>query len=290
MYSPLLEATKSIGNQTYSDVELIIVVDGNDTICEKIQEQYANEENVIIHCNDKNRGLSASRNIGWKLATGEVVAFIDDDAVADKRWIENLINTYRERDVVSVGGPMIPDWVTGRPSYLPQEFYWLIGVTHKGFADGAQEVRNTNGSNISFQRDVLVELEGFNESLGRKGTAQIQAEETEICIRMYEKTGHRTWYNPDAKVAHKVFEYRTHPKFLFKRAFWQGYSKQVMNEMLLTDGGAEGKYLRQLLTNFIPHRIIRLFRSPSVERATQLGMLLLLTATVGMGYVYGIIR
>jgi hypothetical protein len=63
-----------------------------------------------------------------------------------------------------------------------------------------------------------------------------------------------------------------------------------MNEMLLTDGGAESEYLRQLVTNFIPHRIIRLFWSPSTERATQLGMLLLLTATVGMGYVYGIIR
>lgn len=290
MYNAFCDTADSILGQTYPDIEFVVVVDGTEAVFEQVRQDYADEEDVVLHCNDENRGLSASRNVGWELASGDVVAFIDDDAVADEQWIETLVEVYENRDVVSVGGQMVPNWVAGRPLYLPEEFYWLVGVTHKGFADGPQEVRNTNGSNISFRRDVLATLGGFDESLGRKGKGQIQAEETELCVRMRHETGQGTWYEPKAKVAHKVFEYRTRPEFLLRRAFWQGYSKRRMQTVLSMSDSVEGDFLSQLLGNFIPHRVAELFRSPSTERAAQVGMLLVLTISVGVGYLYGLIR
>jgi len=290
MYDDLRDAVNSILTQTYSDVELVIVVDGTESIYEQARQEYGDKKNVILHCNDENRGLAASRNVGWKLASGDTIAFMDDDAVADEQWIETLVDVYENQDVVSVGGQMTPNWVAGRPWYLPEEFYWLVGVTHKGFADGPQEVRNTNGSNISFRRNVLMELGGFDESLGRQGARQIQAEETELCIRMYHKMGYRTWYEPDAKVAHKIFAYRTRPIFLLKRAFWQGYSKQKMENILSTPDNVENDFLWRLLCDFIPDRLVSLIHSRSIEQAAQIGMIFVLTLTVGTGYLYGIIR
>ncbi|MFQ3294651.1 MAG: hypothetical protein ACI8VE_001729, partial [Natrialbaceae archaeon] len=153
----------------------------------------------------------------------------------------------------------------------------------------AGEVRNTFGSNISFRREAFEELGGFDENLGRKGDNQVQGEETEIAARMYEEYGERVWYTPDAKVGHKVFDYRTDPVWLLKRAFWQGYSKRVMDD-LVDDDGQEGEFLKQLLLNFVPNRLAGLVRKPSLTDAEQLVMLVVLTAAVGFGFLYGLVR
>ena len=290
MYDTFCEAADSVLDQTYQDVELVVVIDGTQPLYERIVDEYGGRDDVVIHCNDKNRGLAASRNVGWQLASGDIVAYIDDDAVADVEWVATLVDVYETRDIDAVGGQVVPSWVAGRPWYLPEEFYWLIGVTHRGFADGPGEVRNTNGSNMSFDQEVLAELGGFDESLGRKGDAQIQAEETELCARLEQETGQGMWYQPDAKVAHKVFEYRTRLQFLFRRAFWQGYSKQKMKELLPDSGGVERDFLGRLLKEFVRDRIRDLVHSPSLERVAQLVMLLALTGTVGLGYLYGAVR
>jgi GT2 family glycosyltransferase len=290
MYDEFREAAESVLAQTYSDVELVVVVDGTDPVCDRVRDDYGDHPDVITHCNDENQGLAVSRNTGWRLADGDVVAFIDDDAVADETWVERLVEVYEDRDVDAVGGKMVPEWVAGRPRFLPEEFYWLVGVTHRGFADGPGEVRNTNGSNMSFRREVLADLGGFDESLGRHGEAQIQAEETEFCARLRRETGRGMWYEPDAKVAHKVFVERTRMGFLFRRAFWQGYSKRLMEGMVDESGGEERDFLGQLLGEFVPARLRGLARSPSVERGGQLVMLFALTVTVGLGYLYGSVQ
>jgi glycosyltransferase involved in cell wall biosynthesis len=289
MYEHLQDCLESLRSQTHDDAEIITVVDGNEGLAERITADYDDVPEITVHCNDENVGLSASRNNALEYATGDVIAFIDDDAVADEEWIEELVAAYEEQDALAVGGQMTPIWVAGKPEFLPEEFYWLIGVTHKGFADGAGEVRNTFGSNISFRREAFEELGGFDENLGRKGDNQVQGEETEIAARMYEEYGERVWYTPDAKVGHKVFDYRTDPVWLLKRAFWQGYSKRVMDD-LVDDDGQEGEFLKQLLLNFVPNRLAGLVRKPSLTDAEQLVMLVVLTAAVGFGFLYGLVR
>ena len=288
MYDHFCEAAESVLNQTYNNVELVVIVDGTPDVYDKILEDYDNHEDMIISCNDENVGLLQSRNRGAELATGDVVAFIDDDAIADEEWIERLVDAYENQNAIATGGKMTPEWIAGKPSFLPEEFYWLIGVTHRGFADGAGEVRNTFGSNISFRTNLFEELGGFNVSIGgRKGDKNLQGGETELCARMRTEYDQGIWYVPEAEVAHKVFQYRTKVGWLLDRAFWQGYSKRAMETLLDHNDDEEAEFLTRLITDFTLLRIRNIIQSPSIARITQLVMLWVFTATVGIGYLYG---
>jgi glycosyltransferase involved in cell wall biosynthesis len=291
LFEDCCEAVESVLTGRYDDVEVILIVDGDDDLADRFRSEYDDATDVTVHCNAENRGLSASRNEGIDRATGDVVAFLDDDAVADDDWIDELVAVYDDRDAIAVGGRMAARWVAGKPSFLPAEYYWLVGVTHRGFAEPGAEVRNTFGSNISFRREVLEELDGFAERIGRKGAAQLQAEEPELCTRMIQRYGQGVIYEPDAVVEHKVFEYRTHRRWLAGRAFWQGYSKRGL-QVLLPDVeiGTESDYLQAILRQYGPERAIDLLRRPSITRARQLVWLVLFTLLVGAGYVYGVLR
>jgi glycosyltransferase involved in cell wall biosynthesis len=289
MYEHFREAADSVLAQTHDDVELVVVVDGTPEVYDRVAEDYGDREDTVIACNDENVGLLASRNRGAELASGDVVAFIDDDAVADEAWAVRLTRAYEEEDAIAAGGKMTPEWVAGKPSFLPEEFYWLVGVTHRGFADGPGEVRNTFGSNISFRADVFAELGGFDVDIGgRKGDKNLQGGETELCARMREEYGQGVWYDPGAEIAHKVFEYRTEFRWLVDRAFWQGYSKRAMESFVEDEGGEESEFLGYLLLTATPNYIRHLISSPSPTILKQLGVLYVLTALVGLGYVYAI--
>lgn len=291
MYEHFREAAESVLGQTCDDVELVVVVDGTEAVHHRVVDDYGDHEDVVTHCNEENVGLLESRNTGAELATGDVVAFIDDDAVPDDEWVAELVESYEEQDALAVGGKMVGDWIAGKPQFLPDEFYWLVGVTHRGFADGPGWVRNTFGSNISFNREVFLELGGFDTDIGgRQGDANLQGGETELCARLDTEYGERVWYNPDAVVAHKVFDYRTEFWWLLDRAFWQGYSKRAMETLVPESGGEEGEFLGKLVAESVPGRLKGLVLAPSVAAVLQLVMLFAFTGCVGGGYLYGLVR
>ena len=291
MYEHFEDSLESIRSQTYDDIEIIVIVDGNEPLFERIESEYGDDPDLTLHCNDENLGLSGSRNRALEYATGDVVALIDDDAVADERWIEELASVYEERDAIAAGGKMTPIWVAGKPEFLPEEFYWLVGVTHQGFAEAGEEVRNTFGSNISFRTEVLKELGGFATEVGRQGEKNLQAHETEFCARMREEYGQGVIYNPNATVGHKVFEWRTDKRWLLERAFWQGYSKRAMETLVSEESSEEeSDFLKALFFEFIPGRVKSLVFGPNLPKAKQLFALFVLTGTVGLGYLYGLVK
>ena len=170
-YDDCREAAESVLGQSHEDVELVLVSDGNEALYERFLADFGDDDRVVCHETDSNVGLAAARNSGVSVATGDVFAFLDDDAVADRDWLAELVSVYEDRDVPAAGGRMVPYWVAGKPTFLPEEFYWLVGVTHRGFGpdgdpDEAGEVRNTFGSNISFRREVFESLGGFEKEIG----------------------------------------------------------------------------------------------------------------------------
>jgi len=288
-YGQFREAAESVLGQTHNAVELVAVVDGNNALCARVREEFGDREDVTVHCNDENRGLSYSRTRGVERATGDVIAFLDDDAVAREDWVEQLCRGYEE-GALAVGGRMVPDWVDGRPDHLPAEFSWLVGVTYEPRLEDWTEVRNTMGSNISFRQAVFEELGGFDEQVGLAGDEHLQAEETELCIRMGQTFDRGVLYNPDAVVEHKVFAYRTEFSWLLRRAFWQGYSKRAVETLDGSRGDAERDFLRHLALDAVPCRLRGLVSNPSLAAVAQLCLLVALTLAVGLGYLYAFRR
>ena len=103
-YDVFSECVESVLAQTYDPLEVVIVVDGNSEVFDRVQEDFGTEDNTVLFDNDENRGISYSRTKGAELASGEIVAFIDDDGVAEPDWIEHHVAAYEETEAVAVGG------------------------------------------------------------------------------------------------------------------------------------------------------------------------------------------
>lgn len=288
-YPDFKQCCDSILAQTYSDVQLVIVVDGNDEVCKKAREDYGDRRDTKIFCSHDDAGPIQRANMGAVVSDGEVVAITDDDAVPRIDWVEKLVETYEKYDAVAVGGKIDPEWISGYAGYIPEEFYFLIGATHKGFREDEGEVRNTFGANLSFKRDAYLKLGGIKQ--GGIGPQKVQGRETELCVRMEEEYGQKVIYNPDAVVTHKIYSFRKNPKWLHKRAFWQGYSKRGMEKLMpKTKSGDEADFLNDLIHEYIPKRTERTAKKKSVSEAAQLLMLLTLTFSVGLGYLWGAVK
>ena len=270
-------------------MEVIIVIDGNEELYDRVVADYQGQDTVTTTLLKESVGVSRARNAGIRVARGGVIAFIDDDAIADRKWIENLLGTYREYDAIAVGGKVLPQWLCQRPDYLPEELYWLVGTTHEGFADNrVAEVRNTFGPNMSFKREVFEKVGEFNESLGfaRKGNSYIQAEEPEFALRMKHKLGKGVIYNPDAIVYHKIPQSKLGVRTLLRRAFYQGYSKALLGKLNRSADqiATERSYLKTLLLKYIPLRVRRIYNLTELKK---LSVLIASIFSVGLGFVYG---
>lgn len=286
----LIDCVESVLAQSYEPIEIVLVIDGNESLAAAMAERFEGENTVTIVENDTNRGISYSRTEGARHGTGEIVAFIDDDAVAEPDWIERLVETYQSTDAISVGGYVAPNWVRKKPAFFPEEFYWLVGCTERGFAEHGEEVRNTYGSNISYRRDAFLAVGGYDINTGRKGDQHVQAHEAPVGIRLREEFGRGMIYVEDAVVHHTLFPYRGEFRWLVFRSFWQGFSKRVMDTLYPETYGNEQAYLRDLFVRYLPERVRRAVLGPSLTEGKQVAAILVFTAAVGLGYAYGMTK
>ena len=155
--------------------------------------------------NGGRQGLSGARNSGIDAASGDVLAFLDDDAAADPGWLAALAQGFADPRVLGAGGAVDPVWAAGRPAWFPAEFDWVVGCAHNGMPEHRRAVRNVIGANMAFRADTLRELAGFREGIGRVGSVPLGCEETDLCIRVHQRwPGSEVLYDPAARVAHLV--------------------------------------------------------------------------------------
>jgi len=291
-YQNLAEAVDSLLEQTHREIEIVVVVDGNEELHQRMVTDYGSQAAIKTVPLKENVGLCRARNAGIGAAQGDIIAFLDDDALAERSWVENLAATYQEFEAIAVGGKILPLWLGQRPDYLPEELYWLVGITHEGFAgEKVTEVRNTFGPNMSFSREVFQKVGLFNENFGfaRGGTSYMQGEEAEFTLRMKQKLGQGVIYNPKALVYHKIPPSKVKVKALLKRAFYQGYSKALLRKLNPSADSiaTERAYLKSLLLKYIPQRMKRVYCLPELKK---LFILVASTISVGLGFVYGYVK
>ena len=225
-WSDLLASVSSVQQQTLQANQIIVVVDNNLALLERLQKQWGGQKGLILIENEGQQGLSGARNSGIVKATGDIIAFLDDDAKAAPDWLERLSEGYEQPEVAGVGGSIEPLWHNGRPDWFPAEFDWVVGCTYRGMPDKDAWVRNFIGCNMSFRREVFQAVGGFR--LGRVGVLSIGQEndETEFCIRITQSNPNlKLLFRPSARVQHRVVPRRTNLHYFIKRCYSEGISK-----------------------------------------------------------------
>lgn len=174
---------------------------------------------VKVYRNQFELGLSGSRNIGVKISKGDVIAFIDDDAIADVDWIKNIERAFQEHNVDIVGGPVLPLFLLKPPKWFDVKRFGLcIGINQKD---------EIIGCNFIVKRSVFEKIGFFNENLGRKYKKLLSGEEIEFFKRAnYTKL--KILFIPDIKVYHIVHPHRLTFHYLMKRTWWEGVTQYYL--------------------------------------------------------------
>ncbi|MGN6202157.1 MAG: glycosyltransferase [Solirubrobacterales bacterium] len=241
------ESVDSLRAQTRPAHEIVLVIDHAPELLEEVRGLWPD---LKIVENIERKGLSGARNSGVAAATGDVVAFLDDDAIAAPDWLERLAAAYADPRVLGAGGKVSPRWLEGKPGWFPPEFDWVIGCTHSGMPRQLEPVRNLVGANMSFRRQPLVEVGGFSHDLGRVGTLPVGCEETDLSIRVHQRWPEaEILYDPAAAVEHVVPPARGKVRYFLDRCRAEGRSKAVLSGMVGTRDGlsSERSYVRRTL-------------------------------------------
>lgn len=283
-YAEFRDCVDSVIEQSYDSYDIVLVTE-TEGVRDAVARDYGDEGCITIHHLTDGENLATARNAGARASTGDVVAFIDDDAIASSEWITELARGYVESGCDAVGGSADPYWLSQTGWYIPEEFWFLVGATHQGFPEEEGEVRNTFGCNISFRRDVFLNLGCFNTNLGKNHGHNLQSEETEFCARLREETGNGLYYVPDARIKHKVYREQVSLKWLLDRAYWQGYSKVIVDESSEDGLDEEWGFLGYLVMAAVP-QYCRAILTNRVA-VVHLLLLLVLTAAVGTGFMRG---
>jgi len=250
-WSSLIAAVRSLGAQSLRPDEVVVVIDHNPELLRRARARLPGElPDIRIVANEGRRGLSGARNTGVTVSHGEIVVFLDDDAVAHADWMERLVAPYDDPAVMVTGGLCLPDWETGRPWWFPAEFDWVVGCSYRGLPEQMGEVRNPIGAAMSMRRTALAHAGVFREDFGRVGTTPLGCEETEMAIRIRQHDNRALIVHvPSAVVTHAVPAGRGRLRYFLSRCQAEGFSKaQVVRSVGAGDGlGSERAYVCRVL-------------------------------------------
>ena len=181
------ECLEGVVGLEYPDFECIVVDDGSTDVTAAIAEEFD-----VRLIRTANAGLASARNTGLEAATGEIVAYIDDDAFPERHWLTYLADAFATTSHGAIGGPniappgdgLVAECVATAPG----------GPSHVLLSDDLAE--HIPGCNMAFRRDLLKAIGGFDPQFGVAG------DDVDICWRVQE-AGSTVGYSPAACVWHK---------------------------------------------------------------------------------------
>lgn len=183
----LHECLASLSKLNYPDYEVILVNDGSTDGTDEIAHRFP----FVRRIHQENLGLSVARNVGMDAARGEIVAYTDDDCVADEDWLLYLVRGMQDQQVDAIGGPNITptddNWIAKCVAVSPGN------PSHVMLDDRRAE--HVPGCNMAFRRSVLLELGGFDAQYRAAG------DDVDVCWRLLD-AGYEIGFAPGALVWH----------------------------------------------------------------------------------------
>ena len=258
-WDDLRGAVASVQEQTVPVLETIVVIDHQPELLARARREL---RGVTVIANQGVPGASAARNTGVAASRGEIVAFLDDDAVASPNWLAALFGYFTDPCVVGVGGRMDPLWATSRPYWFPPEFDWAVGASYTGMPTRPAVVRNVWSNNMAIRRQVFDLAGGFRDDMAKVGKRS-RPEDTDLCLRATEVCPSGVWmYEPAAAAGHRVPAERATVRYFVYRCFYEGQGKAALAALngVGKSTSTEQRYARQVLPAGVLRGLADVFR------------------------------
>lgn len=270
-WDDLLACLHSLERQSRPPLETIVVVDHNPDLLTKTKQELPAAK---VIANERSRGLAGARNSGIAVSSGEIVAFIDDDARAEPSWLEELEGCISDPTTVGAGGALLPLWQGPEPAWFPREFYWVFGCSYTGLPDRLAPVRNPIGANMAVRKSALAQVSGFREGESEDAPREIRSrgvvraggnvpDDTDLAIRVKQQLPDAVWlYQPAARVLHSVTPERTSLGYFLRRCYEEGGGKANLSRYVGSSDGlsSERRHLAVVLPRGVAHGVGDLLR------------------------------
>ncbi len=214
----VVDTVKSTLRQMFDGDYEVIVADNwsDDGSYEELKSRFSRISNFRIVRPSQRIGIAAARNYGLQIAKGDIVAFIDDDCIANRSWLKEINSIFKDSSVGCVGGKISLVMVGAKkPTWLGKDVYGILGVTNWG--EKVRDIYFPIGGNLAIRRDLAQKIGGFKEQLGPRGV-KVFGEEISISNRV-RNSGFRVVYAPKAEVFHKIWKNRIEIEHLLRRAY-----------------------------------------------------------------------
>ncbi|GIO92511.1 hypothetical protein J31TS3_37380 [Paenibacillus lactis] len=210
----LINSIESLLEQTLAQEKYEIIVVNNDylntdilTLVNDLRRKHNIDESFLRYIEAPLKGLSYARNAGLFEAKGEIILYIDDDAIADSELLKQTIKGFNENpDFGVIGGNIILNINENRPRVVRPGFeaYWSqLVVDKEGISESLYQWEFPYGANFAVRQKALMRIGGFRSSYGRKGNDYAGGEEIVVSFLMKE-IGYKVGLNSLMKVIHDV--------------------------------------------------------------------------------------
>jgi glycosyltransferase involved in cell wall biosynthesis len=183
-------------------------------------------------------GVSIARNTGAAAASGDYIAYIDDDAIPAPDWVACILAAIERGNPkpAMIGGRILPQWEAPLPDWWPPRLRGVLSIIE---AEGQGEYRSAAlpaglepyGANMVVQIRALHAVGGFGRTSGRSGQALLSDEEVQLAHKL-QPAGHSVRYDSRIVVRHQIQATRLTPAWLLSRLYWQGVSAVLTRRTL----------------------------------------------------------
>jgi glycosyltransferase involved in cell wall biosynthesis len=236
----LPEAFDSLRNQTVDKQAFeIIVVNNNSTdntaeVCEVYKKKYA--DIFFTYLLETRQGASFARNTGAAMASGELLCFMDDDAIAYPDYLEKIMEFFEQTpDAGGLGGRIIPRYIPEEPKWMSHFVSSLVGNF-----DYSKEVVIFSENKYPLESNMIIRKKdfdavgGFNINLpGVQGTLRIGGEGKEFFFKL-KAIGRIIYYHPQVIVEHVVETKKLTAEYMYRVASGIGRGERVRTKTIST--------------------------------------------------------